>query len=66
MVVGWRLRDSLERLRDPDFAEVSVAEIAYQCGFNDLSTFYRRFRSQFGMTPVAARRARDAGRGPGG
>jgi AraC-like DNA-binding protein len=29
----------------------SVADIAYSCGFNDVSAFYRAFRAHFAMTP---------------
>lgn len=32
-----------------------ITEIAYDCGFNDLSTFNRCFRKYFGMTPREAR-----------
>lgn len=31
--------------------EHSVANIAYACGFDSIATFYRVFRSAFGMTP---------------
>ena len=34
----------------------SVASIAFDAGFGDLSTFNHRFRDLFGMTPVAYRR----------
>lgn len=29
----------------------SISSIAYECGFNDLSTFYRIFRKNFGRSP---------------
>ena len=32
-----------------------ISEIAFACGFNDLSYFNRCFRRRFGMTPTAAR-----------
>jgi AraC-like DNA-binding protein len=32
-----------------------VADIAYACGFDSIATFYRVFRSTFGMTPSDAR-----------
>ena len=32
-----------------------VSEIAFACGFNDLSYFNRCFRRRFGLTPTAAR-----------
>jgi AraC-like DNA-binding protein len=36
----------------------SIAAIAFECGFTDLSTFYRAFRARFGMTPGDRRGAR--------
>jgi AraC-like DNA-binding protein len=35
--------------------ERPVADIAYACGFDSLSTFYRRFRTAFDQTPAAFR-----------
>jgi AraC-like DNA-binding protein len=32
-----------------------VSDIAFECGFNDLSYFNRSFRRRFGLTPTAAR-----------
>ncbi len=31
-----------------------IAGIAYDCGFNDLSYFYREFRKKYGLTPGSA------------
>lgn len=36
--------------------EISVAEVARQCGYNDVSSFVRRFREEFGLTPLQFRR----------
>ena len=36
----------------------SVADIAYDCGFSDLSTFHRAFKARFSETPAAYRAAR--------
>ena len=33
----------------------AVADIAFKCGFSDLSTFHRAFRARYGKTPNAAR-----------
>ena len=33
----------------------TVRDIAFDCGFNDLSYFNRCFRRRFGLTPSAAR-----------
>lgn len=40
----------------PDPRQTSVAAIAFDAGFNDLSYFYRAFRSRFGSAPGAVRR----------
>ena len=40
------------RLRETD---TPVTSIAFECGFNDLSTFYRQFKSQVGVSPAAYR-----------
>lgn len=37
--------------------ELSVQEIALRCGFNDVSNFIRRFRQQYGETPLQFRRS---------
>lgn len=47
-----RLRKAAELLaRD----ETRISDIAFACGFNDLSYFNRCFRRRFGLTPTAAR-----------
>ena len=35
--------------------EGKISDIAFACGFNDLSYFNRCFRRRFGLTPTAAR-----------
>ncbi|HEY8550327.1 MAG TPA: helix-turn-helix domain-containing protein [Vicinamibacterales bacterium] len=57
--VAWRrVEECMKCLEDPAFDRFSITEIAFHHGFNDLSTFNRRFRSHFGMTPPDARRYR--------
>ena len=36
-------------------ADGRISDIAFACGFNDLSYFNRCFRRRFGLTPTAAR-----------
>jgi AraC-like DNA-binding protein len=48
-----RLRKAAELLAQP--TERRISDIAFACGFNDLSYFNRCFRSRFGLTPAAAR-----------
>ena len=39
-------------------AELSVAGVAQQCGYPDVSNFVRRFRAQFGQTPLQFRQTK--------
>ncbi|MBN8981103.1 MAG: AraC family transcriptional regulator [Rhizobiales bacterium] len=48
-----RLRKVVDLLAQADQRKIS--EIAFACGFNDLSYFNRCFRRRFGLTPTAAR-----------
>ena len=56
-VARRRLEECMKLLSDPDHDHLTIAQIAFRCGFNDLSTFNRRFRARFAMTPTDARRA---------
>ena len=47
-----RLRKAADLLARP---EGRISDIAFDCGFNDLSYFNRCFRRRFGLTPSAAR-----------
>jgi len=42
-------------LRDPKYAELRIADIAYGAGFTDLSHFNRSFRKRFSSTPTDLR-----------
>jgi AraC-like DNA-binding protein len=48
-----RLRKAADLLAQP--AGRRISDIAFGCGFNDLSYFNRCFRRRFGLTPTAAR-----------
>ncbi len=50
-----RLEEAARLLRDPAAAHLTVTEIAFAVGFNDLSTFHRLFRRRFGASPGASR-----------
>jgi AraC-like DNA-binding protein len=55
----WLLENRLEAcskaLRDPHQLSISISEIAYRWGFNDLSHFNKTFRARFGMAPSEMR-----------
>jgi AraC-like DNA-binding protein len=48
-----RLRKAADLLSRDE--ERRISDIAFECGFNDLSYFNRCFRRRFGLTPTAAR-----------
>lgn len=60
-----RLEESQRLLATPEHDTLSVAQVALLAGFNDLSTFHRRFRSAFGLTPADVRRRRERDHIPG-
>lgn len=57
-VIGLRVRDA-EWLLESTAA--SVEDIAYECGFNSYSNFYRQFSARQGCSPALWRKARRAG-----
>lgn len=50
-----RLERARTMLSDPDRARLRISEIAYACGFGDLSHFNKCFRQRFAMSPSEAR-----------
>jgi AraC-like DNA-binding protein len=51
-LLGKRLEHAIELLsRGPDEVHDRISAIAFQCGFNDVSYFNRKFREAFGMSP---------------
>lgn len=57
-VFDERVRQAARLLAAPEAAHRSVTEIAFACGFNDLSHFGRTFARHMHMTPSEWRRAR--------
>jgi AraC-like DNA-binding protein len=55
-VCAIRLEQCALALGDAAWRSRSIADIAYEAGFSDLSYFNRRFKSRFGDTPSAHRR----------
>lgn len=50
-VARRRLEESCKLLHAAEYNDLPIADIAFQVGFNDVSTFHRRFRRHYGMTP---------------
>jgi AraC-like DNA-binding protein len=50
-VLDRRLTLARRLVLDPEGGRRRIADVAFDCGFNDLSYFNRTFRRRFGMTP---------------
>lgn len=55
VVLDLRLNKAHNLLCDPRYDHLRIGQIAYECGFNDLSYFNRCFRGRYGDTPGALR-----------
>ena len=53
-VLELRLQEACRLLSRAHLSNRKVSDIAFSCGFNNLSYFHRAFRRRFGMTPVGA------------
>lgn len=49
---GYRIEDAKGKLLHPDYAQIKIANIAYDCGFNTLSSFNSAFKKFTGTTPT--------------
>jgi len=57
LVMDKRLALAHRMLRDPRLVGRTIAAVAFDAGFGDLSYFNRNFRRRYGMTPSEARAA---------
>lgn len=48
---SYRINEAVEKLSDTELEKYTIASIAYDCGFNNLSTFNLAFKKEFKMTP---------------
>lgn len=55
---GFRIEDAKIMLSNPKFDYLTIAAIAYECGFNSLSSFNTAFKKQVGVTPSAFKAGR--------
>lgn len=55
VLMAARLRRARIYLLDPAHADLSIADIAFRCGFLDVSSFYRAFRAAYNVTPKSLR-----------
>jgi transcriptional regulator GlxA family with amidase domain len=56
-VLGQRLLRAHRMLCAPLHLDRAVGSIAFECGFGDISYFYRAFRRKYGDTPSDVRQA---------
>jgi AraC-like DNA-binding protein len=54
-VLELRLQEACNLLSRAHITHRKVSDIAFSCGFNNLSYFHRAFRRRFGVTPAGAR-----------
>jgi len=50
-----RLNRVRQMLSSKTYSAMPITDIAFQCGFESIATFYRTFNKQFGMTPSQMR-----------
>ena len=50
-VLEFRLRESMQKLADPNYREHTILEILYQVGFNNKSAFNNQFKLHTNLTP---------------
>ena len=55
-VLELRLQKARAMLFDPAYDRMKISDIAYACGFNEVSYFNRCFRRRFGASPTQFRR----------
>lgn len=47
----YRVEEVQRRLHDPQFKNLTILAVAYDCGFNSKSSFNRIFKQKTGLTP---------------
>jgi len=55
LLFTYRLRAAMEYLNNPQFNHITVEGIGELTGFKSVSTFYKRFKNEIGMTPTQFR-----------
>lgn len=50
-VNSHRIKEAQVMLTDPQFADLSITKIAFDCGFNSIPSFNRVFKTEVGMPP---------------
>jgi len=55
-VNGYRVSEFKERILNPDMNNLTIAGIAFECGFNSQATFQRTFKELTGQSPSEFRK----------
>jgi AraC-like DNA-binding protein len=51
LINGYRVDAVKDRILQPESRQLTIAGLAYECGFNSLPTFQRAFKASTGMSP---------------
>lgn len=46
-----RINNAKDMLADPQYAKAKILAVAYDCGFNNLTSFNQKFKAKLGVTP---------------
>lgn len=52
----YRIKEAIQLISDPIYAEMNIEDIAFKSGFNDRRTFYRVFKNITGLSPGTFRK----------
>lgn len=48
---SYRIKAAQQKLNDPEYKNLTISSIAFECGFNSISVFNNAFKKFTGMTP---------------
>ena len=54
---GYRIKTFTEKIGLPEMSHLTIAGIAFECGFNSQATFQRSFKDATGKSPSEFRKA---------
>lgn len=50
-VNNYRLKEFKKKIQSPEFKDLTIEGIAYECGFKSKASFYRLFKKETGLSP---------------
>jgi AraC-like DNA-binding protein len=60
-VIEYRMKKARGMLQSQEGSRKKISDIAFACGFNEISYFNRSFRRRFGASPTQYRGNRQTG-----